>query len=329
MFRGIHGLLLLALAGAYGSGALAQSVGEERAGGSGPPIKIVVPFPPGGIVDVTARMLADNLTESLRRPVVVENKTGAGGNIASGYVARAKPDGSVYLVTSNNHSINHYLYPDSRFDAIKDLQPVSLVADAPMVLAVRADLPASTLDELLAMSRNTTKPLTFGSGGIGHPGHIGGELLKVSTDLDFTHVPYKGSGPVTTDLVGGQIDMAIGSVTVFQPFFERGSLKPIGLTTNVRWKPTPDISTLEESGAKGYHYSAWIGLLAPSGVPLDEIEKMQAEVERIMKIPEVREKLVMQGAEPVGSSTQEFSDFLQRDFTISEKIIKSGNIKGN
>lgn len=291
------------------------------------PIRIVVITSPGGSADLLGRVLADKLSTRLGRTFIVDNKVGAGGNIASEFVAHAPPDGNTWLLTANNHNINAALYPKVPYDPEKDFVSIIQLGRGPSVLAVHPSVKANTLPALIALAKAEPNTLSYGSGGIGNPGHIQGELFKSLAGVQLIHVPYKGAGPAMADAVGGQVPVVFGSLGSAMPFIKGNQLRVLGVTGARRSDIAPTIPTIAEGGVPGYQYDLWWGLFASKGTPQALANAYNEEVNRVLAMPDVREKLLSYGIEPFANSTKEFEVMLKDDLARSIKLVKSANIK--
>jgi tripartite-type tricarboxylate transporter receptor subunit TctC len=291
------------------------------------PIRIVVIVAPGGSADLVARLLAEKLTSVSGRTYIVDNKPGAGGNLATEFVAQAPADGNTLLITTNNHTINPAIYAKVGYDPLKDFAPVMLIGRGPSVIAVHPSVKANTLQELLALARSKPGSLSYGSGGIGNPGNIQGELLKSLAHIDMVHVAYRGAGPAMADAVAGQIPVVFGSVASALPFMKAGKLRVLGVTSAKRTQLAPELPTIAEAGVPGYEYDLWWGILAPQKTPAAIVQQQNADLAKVMAMPEVREKLLANGIEPVGGSTSDFEQMLKADVEASYRLAKSANIK--
>ncbi|MFO1305791.1 MAG: tripartite tricarboxylate transporter substrate binding protein [Burkholderiales bacterium] len=278
------------------------------------PIRIVAPSTPGDAPDVIARLVADKLTAALGQQVIVENKPGAGGVVGSDYVAKSAPDGYTLIMgNAGSHGINAAVYSKLPYDIQRDFVPVSQVAVAPNVMVVNPSVPANTVAEFIAYAKANPGKLSYASGGNGSSAHMSMELFKSMAGLDIQHVPYKGSSPALTDLVAGQVVVFIGNMPPTVPLIKAGKLRPLAVTTRSRSALMPELPTISEAGLPGYETVAWFGVLAPAGTPPDVVNKLSAEIAKIAKSPEMREKLVAMGAEPVGSTPEEFKAVIDRD----------------
>ena len=294
----------------------------------GKPIKIVAPFPPGGPVDILSRTIGSKLAQSLGQPVVVENRAGAGGNIGSDAVAKSAPDGYTLLMGFvGTHAINPSLYSKMPYDNVKDFEPVSLVAEVTIVLVVNPAIPANSIGQLIALARSRPGELTFGSPGNGTPQHLAGELFNFISGVKIRHVPYKGAVPALTDLLGGQISMIFSSMPPALPHIKSGKLRALGVTSTARSPVTPEQPTIAESGLTGYEVKNWYGIFAPRGTPKEIVTKLNAEIVKILNMPDVKESLSLQGAEPSTSTPQEFAAYVKDETEKWAKIVKYSGVK--
>jgi tripartite-type tricarboxylate transporter receptor subunit TctC len=289
------------------------------------PIRIVVIVAPGGSADAMARILSEKMSARMGQPVVVENKPGAGGNIAAEHVARATPDGYTLLLTANNHTLNPFLYDKANY-AAKDFQAVSELMRGPSVLVTATSAPFNTLGEVIALARAPAAKLSYGSQGIGTPAHIAGELLKQAAQIDILHVPYKGGGPAITAAISGEVPLAITSLVAAMPHIKGGRLKAIAVTSSQRWKTAPDIPAAAET-VPGYSHMTWLGLLAPRATPQPIIDTLNREVGVVLNAPEVRERVQMLGGEPIGGSSAAFEQMLSTEVANTRALIKASGIQ--
>src|SRR5262245_26078491 len=284
---------ILAALGLAASCAVAQSYPSK-------PVRLVVTFPPGGTVDITARILQPKLSEGLGQPVVVENRGGAGGAVGTEAVAKSAPDGYTFLYTLSSHTINPFLYKLS-YDVERDFAPVSLVVSVPQLIAANPGVPAKTLRELVAAAKERPGFYAYASPGAGTPGHIAAELLKLRTGINIVHIPYKGGGPAAADVVAGQVPLLFLTAPAGLPFTKSGKLRGLAVTTKRRTAAAPDIPTVaEELGLSDYEVDSWCAMFAPAKTPAAIVARMQKEVARVVQVPEVRQKLIDQSADPVG-----------------------------
>jgi tripartite-type tricarboxylate transporter receptor subunit TctC len=292
------------------------------------PIHIVAPFPPGGPVDILSRTIGNKLAQTLGQPVVVDNRAGAGGNIGADAVAKSAPDGYTLLMGFvGTHAINPSLYSKMPYDNVKDFEPVTLVAVVTIVLVVNPSVPATSINELIALARSKPGELTFGSPGHGTPQHLAGELFNSIAGVQMLHVPYKGAVPALTDLLGGQLSMIFSSMPPALPHIKNGKLRALGVTSATRSPATPELPTIAESGLKGYVVNNWYGILAPRGTPKEIVAKLNAEIVKILKMPDVKESLSAQGAEPFTSTPQQFAVYIKEETEKWAKIIKYSGVQ--
>jgi len=291
------------------------------------PIRIVSPFPVGGIADTFAREIGKKLTEAWGQPVVVENRTGAGGNIGADIVAKAAPDGYTLVIGNiGTHAVNVSLFPSMPYDTIKDFTPIAHVLDAEGLLVVNPSIRATTVLELIALARSEPGKLSYGSGGLGTTSHLAGELFKSMTKVDIVHVPYKGNVPAITDLLGGQTSMAFATMPTVLPHVRAGKLRPLAVLGTVRSPALPDVPTVAES-VPGFEVSNWIGFFGPAGMPPAIVARLNAEVQKIMRSPEIQKRLESEGAKFIPMSPEQFANFQKAELAKWAKTIKDANIK--
>ncbi len=291
------------------------------------PIRIVSPFPVGGIADTFAREIGKRLTEAWGQPVVVDNRTGAGGNIGADIVAKAAPDGYTLVIGNiGTHAVNVSLFPTMPFDTIKDFTPIVHLLDAEGLLVVNPAIKATTVPELIALARSEPGKLSYGSGGLGTTSHLAGELFKSMTKVDIVHVPYKGNVPAITDLLGGQTAMSFATMPTVLPHVRAGKLRPLAVLGTTRSPALPDVPTVAES-VPGFEVSNWIGLFAPAGTPPAIVARLNAEVQKIMLSPEIQKRLETEGAKFIPMSPEQFAAFQKSEMTKWAKTIKDANIK--
>jgi len=290
------------------------------------PIRLVVPFPAGGSVDMVARMVGKRLGENLGQPVIVDNRAGASGNIGMDTVAKSPPDGYTLLMASAALTANAHLYAKMPFDPLKDLQPVIRVADQPNVLVVNRSLGVKSVQELIALAKSRPGKLTFGSAGLGAAQQIAAEIFMMKTGTKMMHIPYKGGAPALQDLLGGQIDLMFETSPTAVPFVQADKLVPLAVTTSRRLSTLPNLPTVAEAGVPGYEAYTWLGVVAPAGTPREIVAKLNAEVKKIMT-PEFRQELTQINLIPVGDSPEEFAAFLRRDSDMYARIVKEARIE--
>ena len=293
------------------------------------PIRMIVPYPPGGPTDVLGRIVAQKLSESLGQQVVVENRPGASGMIGSEMVAKAAPDGYTLLTNASIHVINPSLYAKMSFDALRDFAPVSLIAQVPLILVVNPALPVKSVQELIALGKAQPNRLNFGSSGNAAAPHLAGESFKIATGIQMQHVPYKGSAPALTDLIGGQVQLIFDSMPSAMPHVKSGKIRALAVTTAKRSPTVPDLPTIAESGVPGFDISTWYGVWAPAGTPKDIVSKVAAEMAKALQQPAVRERLAALGAEPVGNTPEEFAAYCQAELAKWSRIVRESGAKAD
>jgi len=292
------------------------------------PARLVVPFPPGGPLDAVGRLLAQQLSERWGQSVVVENKPGAGGNIGADLVAKSPPDGyTVVMGALSTHAVNPSLYAKMPYDAQKDFAPITRVAITPNVLVVNAALRVNSVKELIAYAKAHPGQLSFGSGSTGSAGHLAGELLKVDAGIDMVHIPYKGAAPAMQALLAGDTQLMFDNLANAMAQVKAGKLRALAVTTAERSKLAPDLPTMAEAGVPGFDISTWFGLFAPAGTPADVIAKWNGDVVRILESPDVRERLLAQGAEPAPDSAADFGRFVAGELAKYARIVKASGAK--
>ena len=287
----------------------------------------MVGFSAGGTTDVVARILAKELTEELGQSFVVENKPGAGSNIGVESVVRAPADGYTLLMMAVTSAINQTLYPKLRFDITKDLAPIALAAKVPNVLVVNPGVPVNTVQELIDYGKKNPGKLNFASSGSGTSIHMAGELFKLETKLDVAHIPYKGSSPAVTDLIGGQVQYMFDNMPSAWPQVQAGKLRALAVTTPTRSPAAPNVPTMQESGFKGFDVSSWFGLMVPAGTPAPIIDKLNAAVLKALAKPEVQKRMMELGAEPQKTSPAEFGAFIKKEVDTWAPVVKASGDK--
>jgi tripartite-type tricarboxylate transporter receptor subunit TctC len=316
--RLVHAIALTTLALAGGN-AIAQAWPAK-------PISLIVPFPPGGTTDVLARALGEKLSQSLGQPVIVESKPGAGATLGADYVAKSKPDGYTLLVGAVHHTIAISVYKKLPYDFQKDFAPITTVALVPNVLVVNAATPVKNVAELVAMAKTQPGKLTYGSNGNGTAQHLIGTQFQNITGTEIIHIPYKGSGPLATDLLGGQITMSFDTVTPVLQHIKGGKLRPLAVTTAKRSSALPDVPTLDEAGLKGFNIGTWFGVLAPAATPKDIVARLNTEMVKVIQTPEFRKRMEEIGAEPIGSSATEMATQIKAETEKFAKLVKDGKV---
>ena len=290
------------------------------------PISLVVPFPPGGTTDVLARALAERLAPALGQPVIVENKPGAGATIGADHVVKAKADGHVLLVGAVHHTIASSVFKKLPYDFQKDLAPITTIAMVPNVLVVNANTPAKNVNELVALLKAKPDQASYGSNGNGTAQHLIGTQFQGMTGTKVTHIPYKGSGPLATDLLGGQILMSFDTITPVLPHIKAGKLRPLAVTTATRSAALPDVPTLAEAGLAGFNIGTWFGVLAPAATPRDVVARLNAEMVKIIKSPEFVKLMDDIGAQPVGNKADEMARQIKEETEKFAALVKAGNV---
>jgi tripartite-type tricarboxylate transporter receptor subunit TctC len=291
------------------------------------PVRLIAPFAPGGATDALGRVVAHRLTERLGQPVVVENRPGAGGNIGAELVARAAPDGHVLLVGGVPHAIGMTLYRNPGYDLAKDLTAVANIAGFPSLVTVHPSLPVKTVKELIGLARSRPGELTFGSAGSGSPNHMAMELFNSMAKTRMVHVPYKGTGAMIGDLVGGHIQIASVGFPAALPLVKAGRLRVLGVTSAQRSPLLPEVPTIAEQGLAGFDVNSWYGVFGPAGLPRDIVQRLNAEVAAMMGVAEVREKLAALGAEPLLMSPDDFARFVREEIALWAKIVRVSGAK--
>jgi len=303
--------ILLAAAGA----ALAQAYPTR-------PIRLIVGFAPGGGVDINARMLAPKLSEYLGQQVVVENVPGAGTNIANERVAKSAADGHTLLINTAAVAINMSLYRNLPYDTLRDFAPVSVFSESPNVLVVPAKLPAQSVKELIAMARSTPGKLNYSSAGVGTTQHLAAELFKMRTGTFIVHIPYKGTAPSMTALIAGEVDLSFANIPSIQGHLKSGRLRALAATASRRDPQLPEVPTMREAGVDGVEVTVWYGVLAPANTPREIVQTLAGHIQRATRDPEVRKRMVEQGADPVGSTPEQFSKLLREEVARWAEVVK-------
>ena len=311
--------------------ATSTGSGQATSTGSGQaypvkPVRILAGFAPGGFTDTAGRIVAQKLSAAWGQQVIVENRTGANGLIAGDLTAKSAPDGYTLFMSSAGLTTNPMMYTKQQRDPLKDFTAVSLVAGIPNVLVVHPSVPAKSVRELLAIARSKPAALTQASAGTGSPGHLSGELLQLIAKVKFIHVPYKGSGPALIDVLGGHIDLSFPSISASVVQIREGKLRGLGVTMAKRSPMLPDVPPIGDS-VPGYEVVGWYGIVGPAGMPREVTAKISTEISRMLTAPDVRERFLREGAEPIGNTPEEFTAFLARDQIKWAKVIKAANIR--
>lgn len=286
-------------------------------------IRLVVPFPAGGPTDIVARPLAQFLGDNLKQQVIVDNRGGAGGSIGADSVAKSQADGyTLLMATVGTHAINASLYRNLPYDPVKDFTPIALVAAAPVALVAHPSVPVSSVAELLARAKAQPGAISFGTAGNGTPGHLTGEMFRAATGADLKHVPYKGSAPAITDLIGGQIQLMFDPLQSVLPHVQAGKLKLLAVSSAARSAAAPEAPTLAEAGLKDFEATAWWGVFAPANLPSAIAAKLNTEIDRVVRSEAFRERLVPRGVQVIGGSREEFARFQQRELAKWGKAVR-------
>ena len=315
-------LLIAFLAAVSVATAFAQSYPSK-------PIRVVVPATPGGAIDLAARTIGAKLTEAWGQPVVVENKGGAAGIVGSDSVAKAAPDGHTLALVASSHAINPSLYAKLPFDTVKDFAPVILTHVVPLVLVVNQALPAKSVNEFISYAKANPGKLSFASSGNGGAPHLSAELFKAMAGIDMLHVPYKGSTAAHPDLLSGQVPIMFDTVVAIAPHVKSGRVRALGVTTTRRSAVLPDVPPISQAGLPGYDTSTWGGVLAPGGTPMEIVAKLNAEIARILKMPDVRERMMNAGSEPGGGTPGQFKAFIDAEMIKWAKVVKDSGAKAD
>ena len=287
------------------------------------PIQLVIPYPPGGSADLLARPLGMQLQKQLGQPVVLEYKPGAGGTVASQYVARSKPDGYTILMVLAAHAINDSLYPKLPYDTRKDFTPVSLVANLPMIVVASKKLPARDVPALIEAAKARPGELTFGSAGNGNTGHLAGELFSSTAGIRMTHVPYKGSAGVVNAMLAGDIDLTFDSISTSIPHVRSGKMHAIAVTSARRSALAPDVPTIQEQGLKGFDITGWYAVLGPANLPAPITQRLSSEIAKAVSTQQLKEQMAMGGYEPVGSTPDDLKEHLDKEITRWAAVVKA------
>jgi tripartite-type tricarboxylate transporter receptor subunit TctC len=290
------------------------------------PVRLIVPFPPGGSNDVVGRMIAQQLSDRLGKQVVVDNRGGAGGVLGSELAANAIPDGYTLLVISLAHAVSPWLYK-LNYDPIKSFAPVSILASGPNVLVVHPDLPVHSVGELIALAKQKPGELNYASAGIGSFQHMGGELFKLTAAVDIVHVPYKGGGPAMTDVLGGHTKIMFSSLVQTSGFVRNGQLRALGTGGSHRSSVLPDVPTIAEAGLPGYEATNWWGIVAPAGTPPAIVEKLHSEISAVQNSEQTKKQFATEGAEIVQMGSAEFGTFMASEIKKWERVVKESGIK--
>ena len=290
-------------------------------------VTIVVPYPPGGTTDLLARLVSMKLTKSLGQTFIVENKPGAGGQIGTLAVARAKPDGyTLVMGTINTHGINAAMYKKLSYRTVEDFAPVIIVADTPNVMIANKDAPFKTVEEFIAYAKKNPGAVSFGSTSMGGSPHMSGELLKAKAGIDMVHVPYQGGGPMLNDVMGGQIQVGFDNLPSSAGHIQAGSLRALAVTTKDRWPTFKNVPSISESGVPDYEVSAWFGILAPAGTPTDVVQKLNQSIASALTDEDVTKQLEAMGARRVKNTPQAFADRIKSEVAKWTEVVKANKL---
>ena len=291
------------------------------------PIRMIVAVPPGGPADTLSRLVSPKLTDALGRTVVIDNRPGANGNIAYEMTARAAPDGYTFTAVAAGVVINPSLYPNVGYDPLKDFAPITLGITVPNILVVHPSVPAKSVKELIALAKAKAGAVTFASAGNGTSGHLALELFRMTAGIDTIHVPYKGGGPALAEVMAGQVQALFSIALTATPQIKAGRVRALAITSAKRSAVAPDLPTVAEAGLPGFEVVGWFGWIAPAATPRSIVNRLNTELVRALKLPEVRDRLLSQSTEPVGNTPQEFAAFMRSEHAKWAKVIKAANVK--
>jgi tripartite-type tricarboxylate transporter receptor subunit TctC len=321
-------LLRVTLAGVFAIAAMPAAMAAD-APYPAKVVRMILPFPPGGPTDILGRVVGQKLTEHLGQPVVIDNRPGAGGNVGTEYASKQAPDGYTIALISPALAISPSLYKKLGYDPAKDFAPVALVAQIPNVLLVHPSVPAKTLKEFVQLARVNPGKLNFGSGGLGTGQHLAGETLNVLEKIKMVHVPYKGSNQAMLGMIGGQIDMIVIGTPPAVPQVQAGRVRALAVLAGERVAALPEVPSAKEAGFPGFQVLSWYGIVAPAGTPREIVARLNAELTKIMKSPDGRERITGAGFDPMTSTPEYFSEFLQAEMARYAKVIKASGIQAD
>ncbi len=315
-----------------GTAALVLASGSAFAQATGypdKPIRFVVPYPPGGGTDVIARIVQDRLRAALGQSIIIDNRGGAGGSIGTEVVARSAPDGYTVLFTLSSHTINPAIFPKLSFDTARDFEPIGIVCSLPQILVANPQFSANTLQQLISMAKEKPGSLAYASVGNGSPGHLAGEMLKLRTGTQMTHIPYRGGGPAVTDVVSGQVPLLWVSIPAAAQFVKQKQLKALAVSTVKRSAAFPDVPTVQEAGIPDFEVDSWYAMFVPAKTPRVIVDRLNAALNTVLKEPEIREKLLAQGSEAVGGTSEQLGAVVNAELPKWAKLVKDAGIKAD
>ena len=292
-------------------------------------VRLIVAFAPGTTSDIIGRMLAEKLSQQMRQPFVVENRTGAGGTIAADQVAKSAPDGYTLLMSTAALPVSAHVYPDLKYDTAKDFASVTVMTHSPLLLAANLNFPPKNVPELIQYAKANPGKVSFGSAGVGTSHHLTGEKLKLDTGIDMVHVPYKGSGPAHVDLMGGQIQLMFDNIVALIPHVKSGKVRALAVSSAKRHPLLPDVPTIQEAGIKDFETVAWFGVVAPAGTPRPVLGRLNAEVLKAMQLPDVNKRLLDSGSTIIGNTPEEADKFLRDEVAKWGTVVKAANVTPN
>ena len=315
-----------------GTAALVLASGSAFAQATGypdKPIRFVVPYPPGGGTDVIARIVQDRLRAALGQSIIIDNRGGAGGSIGTEVVARSAPDGYTVLFTLSSHTINPAIFSKLSFDTARDFEPIGIVCSLPQILVANPQFPANTVQQLIAMAKEKPGSLAYASVGNGSPGHLAGEMLKLRSGTQMTHIPYRGGGPAVTDVVSGQVPLLWVSIPAAAQFVKQKQLKALAVSTLKRSTAFPDVPTVQEVGIPDFEVDSWYAMFVPAKTPRAIVDRLNAALNAVLKEPEIREKLLAQGSEAVGGTPEQLGAVVNAELPKWAKLVKDAGIKAD
>lgn len=292
-------------------------------------VRLIVAFAPGTTSDIIGRMFADKLTQQMGQPFVVENRTGAGGTIAADQVAKSAPDGYTLLMSTAALPVSAHVYPDLKYDTVKDFASVTVITHSPLLLAANLNFPPKNVQELIQYARANPGKVSFGSAGVGTSHHLTGEKLKLDTGIDMLHVPYKGSGPAHIDLMGGQIQLMFDNIVALIPHVKAGKVRALAVSSAKRHPLLPEVPSIQEAGVKEFETVAWFGIVAPAATPKQILARLNAETVKAIKLPDVNKRLLDAGSTIIGNSPEEADKFLRDEVDKWGKVVRAAGVKPN